>query len=79
MQFDVDYDLGIFDAGHQELAKAAAKRSLVYKPCGAGGGDIGMVFATDKEAVAEFTDLAAQNGYQLLDVLLEASGVILEN
>lgn len=79
MQFDVDHDLGIFDAGHQELAKAAAKRSLVYKPCGAGGGDTGIVFATDKEAVAEFTDLAGENGYQLLDVSLEASGVVLEN
>ena len=79
MQFDVDHDLGIFNAGHQALADAAAKRSLVYKPCGAGGGDTGIVFATDKEAVAEFTDIAGESGYQLLDVSLEASGVILEN
>ena len=79
MQFDVDHDLGIFDAGHQELAKAAAKRKLVYKPCGAGGGDTGIVFATDKEAVAEFTKFAGESGYKLLDVTLENSGVILEN
>ncbi len=79
MQFDIDHDLGIFDAGHQELTDAAAKRKLVYKPCGAGGGDTGMVFATDKEAVAEFTILAGESGYQLLDVSLEANGVILEN
>lgn len=79
MQFDVDHDLGIFDAGHRELADAASKRKLVYKPCGAGGGDTGMVLATDKEAVAEFADLAGEIGYQLLDVSLEASGAILLN
>ncbi len=79
MQFDIDHDLGIFDAGHQALADAAAKRDLVYKPCGAGGGDTGIVFATDKEAVAEFTNLAGKSGYQLLNVSLEASGAILED
>jgi len=79
MQYDVDHDLGIFDAGHQELADAAAKRELVYKPCGAGGGDIGVVFATDKAAVAEFINLAGESGYRLLDISLEASGAILEN
>ncbi len=79
MQFDVDHDLGIFDAGHQELAEAATKRKLVYKPCGAGGGDIGILFATDKEAIAEFTELAGESGFQLLDVSLETSGVIIES
>ena len=78
-QFDVDHDLGIFDAGHRELAEAAAKRSLVYKPCGAGGGDTGVVFASDREAVAEFAKFADQYGYRLLDVSLEASGVIVES
>ena len=79
MQFDVDHDLGIFDAGHHELADAAAERNLVYKPCGAGGGDVGVVFATDKAAVAKFTDLAAESGYRLLDVSLEVSGAKLED
>ena len=79
MQFDVDHDLGIFDAGHKELAEAAAERKVVYKPCGAGGGDSGVVFATDREAVAEFANFAGHCGYRLLDVSLEVSGAILEN
>ena len=79
MQFDVDHDLGIFDAGHQELAEAAANRRLVYKPCGAGGGDTGILFATDRRAIAEFTEFAGESGFQLLDVSLEMSGVILES
>jgi phosphomevalonate kinase len=79
MQFDVDHDLGIFDAGHHELTNAAAKLELVYKPCGAGGGDIGVVFATDKAAVAKFTNIAGESGFRLLDVSLEISGAKLEN
>ena len=75
-KFDVDHDLGIFDAGHQELADAAARRKLIYKPCGAGGGDVGIVLATDREAVAEF---AADSGYEILEVSLESRGVIVES
>jgi phosphomevalonate kinase len=78
-QFDVDHDLGIFDAGHRELADAAAARNVVYKPCGAGGGDTGVVFATDRQAIADFTDLAGEGGFQLLDVSLEERGVLFEN
>ena len=78
-QFDVDHDLGIFDAGHRELADAAAERNVVYKPCGAGGGDTGIVFATDRQAITDFTDIAGEGGFQLLDVSLEGRGVFLEN
>ena len=78
-QFDVDHELGIFDAGHQELLDAAERHRVVYKPCGAGGGDVGMVFAADREAVAEFAKTAAEGGCELLNVSLESSGVILES
>jgi phosphomevalonate kinase len=78
-QFDVDHDLGIFDAGHRQLADAAAERNVVYKPCGAGGGDTGIVFATDRQAIATFTDLAGEGGFQVLDVSLEERGVLFEN
>ena len=78
-QFDVDHGLGIFDAGHHELTHAASKEELVYKPCGAGGGDIGMIFGDDRKAVARFSKFAVETGFQLLDVSLEAEGVILES
>jgi hypothetical protein len=35
-QFSVDHDLGIFDAGHEQLTEAAMLNDLVYKPAGAG-------------------------------------------
>ena len=60
-QFNVDHDLGIFDAGHDELTDAAIVKKLVYKPAGAGGGDIGVLFGRDPAAldtfIAEHDDL----------------------
>lgn len=76
MQFDIDHDLGIFDAGHREMADAASDRKLIYKPCGAGGGDTGIVFATEKEAIEEFIHFAGERGFRFLDISLEARGVL---
>lgn len=53
-RFDVDHDLGIFDAGHGRLAALARDAGLVYKPAGAGGGDIGVLFAGDGTALDRF-------------------------
>jgi phosphomevalonate kinase len=78
-QFDVDHNLGIFDAGHGELAEAAAKQRLVYKPCGAGGGDAGIVLATDRGRMERFTRLAAESGFQMLDIALEPRGALFED
>lgn len=73
--FSVAHDLGIFDAGHDELHGLAAEGHLVYKPCGAGGGDVGMALA-DRESVLEhFVDRACRRGFERLDVNLETSGV----
>jgi hypothetical protein len=44
-RFDADCELGVFDAGHADLANAAAAHGVVYKPCGAGGGDVGIALA----------------------------------
>lgn len=77
-EFSADYGLGIFDAGHAELAAAAAARGLVYKPCGAGGGDIGVVLATDPDAVRDFFDAAGDMGARPLDLQLDPCGFRVE-
>jgi len=73
-QFDVDHDLGIFDAGHAELAEMATARDIVYKPCGAGGGDIGVVFAVDEESVVDFCKRAEAHKFVQLDIAPCADG-----
>lgn len=77
-QFSIDHDLGIFDAGHDELTDLAASFDVVYKPCGAGGGDIGVVLASDSHdsrAINRFCEKAETNGFQQLAVLLDPDGV----
>lgn len=74
--FSVDHELGIFEAGHQELAdKAKAHPKTVYKPCGAGGGDIGIVLAESMRDIDRFTADAVASGFVPLDILLDADGV----
>ena len=53
-RFSIDHDLGIFDAGHEELASRAADAGLVYKPCGAGGGDIGVLLGASEPELDDF-------------------------
>lgn len=74
-RFSVDHDLGIFEAGHDAMVSAAAECGVVYKPCGAGGGDIGIVVATSAERITRFCNDAIKRGFMPLDVTLDERGV----
>ena len=67
--FSDAYGLDIFDAGHAELATLAEQEALVYKPCGAGGGDAGIVLGSDPARVAAFVDMATERGFIEIPVL----------
>jgi phosphomevalonate kinase len=73
-QFSVDHDLGIFDAGHEELSRAAAAEGLVYKPCGAGGGDVGVLLGASAAPLDDFLKNRAAG----LQAQLDPVGVTLE-
>jgi phosphomevalonate kinase len=73
-QFSIDHDLGIFDAGHDELWRAANDAHLMYKPCGAGGGDVGVLMGTDEFAVNSFASALATK-YTVLESQLTKVGV----
>jgi len=60
---DREYGLDIFAAGHEALCAQASADSIVYKPCGAGGGDIGIVLGTDRAQVAAFVEQAQDRGF----------------
>ncbi len=74
LKFSVDHDLGIFDAGHAELWRAARSMGLTYKPCGAGGGDIGILLGTDDAELDAFVARHAEN-FSLLDCEMSSTGV----
>ncbi|MDH5312083.1 MAG: hypothetical protein OEY08_19295 [Gammaproteobacteria bacterium] len=75
-RYGVDHDLGIFEAGHRSIADlAGSRRDLLFKPCGAGGGDIGIVLGTSRKAVDRFAADAAARGFAPLDVELDPVGL----
>jgi phosphomevalonate kinase len=81
-RFSLEHGVGVFDAGHQELCEAADDFGFVYKPCGAGGGDIGIVFlpeSAEEGSIAEFGIRAGQLGFRKLDRMLEPTGLMYEH
>ena len=72
-RFSIDHDLGIFDAGHAGLV-TAMDDAVVYKPCGAGGGDIGMALASSADAMAAFVERASTTNFVRLDLRIEPHG-----
>ena len=76
--FDVDHDLGIFDAGHAALADNAESFEVVYKPCGAGGGDLGIAVSSDPPALAAFVETARKQKFELMDLAIDTTGVVVD-
>lgn len=64
---------------HRELAQIAAKVRLGYKPSGAGGGDMGIVFGEDVDRLIRFSDAAVAAGYQSVPLSIDPQGVRLES
>ncbi len=69
VKLDQDAQLNIFTPDHRTLLALAEAHDVCYKPCGAGGGDIGVAFANDPSALANF-QLAAEAQYTVIDVKL---------
>lgn len=76
-RFSVDHELGIFDAGHGALVDAAGEMGLIYKPCGAGGGDIGIVLGRDAAAIAAFVARPVAAEFVQLDAVLDPCGAMI--
>jgi phosphomevalonate kinase len=65
----------IFSDEHVALHRLARDCGLSYKPSGAGGGDVGIGFSNDPEAVAAFAQRAAAAGFPSLDLEIDPRGV----
>lgn len=73
--FSNEQDLDVFGAGHDAIARAADRQGLVYKPCGAGGGDVGIVLGRNDASIASFAESAEARGFRQLDIALDPDGV----
>ena len=72
--FDDTARLGIYNEAHRLLADLCTD-GVVYKPCGAGGGDLGMAFGSDAQAVESFVSAARAAGFNRLPVELDEHGI----
>ena len=74
-QFSDAYKLGVFSAGHDTMVDLATTVGAVYKPCGAGGGDIGIALASSIDDIEFFCGRAREHGFIPLKVKPDKNGV----
>ena len=67
--------LGIVTPPHRALLHLAQLTGVVYKPCGAGGGDLGMAFTDRPGGLAAFITRAHHAGFAPLPLELDQDGV----
>lgn len=67
--------LDIVCAEHRTLAALAADCGVVYKSCGAGGGDLGVALGTDADRLAAFRQAVAREGMRNLDLRIDPHGL----
>ncbi len=60
---------------HLKMANLAAEMGVVYKPSGAGGGDIGICFADSKTLFSDLKDSIKKAGFEPLDLTFEPNGL----
>ena len=60
------------------MAKVADKAGMVYKPCGAGGGDVGIVLADNEDVIASLVEQELPQQFQKMDARLDSLGVQVE-
>lgn len=74
-RFDRDAELGIFAGGHESAWREAERRQLVYKPCGAGGGDVGIVLGRDEEKLLELEQALIEQGLCFIAAKMDSCGL----
>lgn len=65
----------IFSAEHDALAAAVTAAGGVYKPCGAGGGDLGLALALGDAAARRVRDAVCAAGYRTVELHADGSGL----
>ncbi len=67
--------LDIVSQPHRQLARVAASLDIAYKPCGAGGGDLGVVVTTDPERLQRFNKQVEKMKFEPIALEIDPVGV----
>jgi len=71
----VEMAVAIVDEAHASIRARAEGLGIAYKPCGAGGGDLGMAAATDPGQLHELENWLVENDFMPLALTVDAQGV----
>ncbi len=67
--------LDVMSPEHVELRRLARLAGVSYKPSGAGGGDIGIGFADDRESLDRFVVAASETGFNVVEIAPDSTGL----
>lgn len=67
--------LDILSEEHLRIRSIADSLGVAYKPCGAGGGDVGAAFATDPDKVRSLKTRLTEIGFGTVSLGLDPSGL----
>ena len=76
-KFDQETSLGIYSDRHREATRIAARTNTVYKPSGAGGGDMGIAMSSDPTNLNSFERQALQAGLKIVNLNMSDHGATL--
>ena len=71
-------NIGIFSPPHLRGRALAARHGILYKPCGAGGGDMGIAMSDDGRALAAWCAEASEAQLSIIDAAFAGEGVRVE-
>ncbi|MXW07133.1 MAG: hypothetical protein F4X56_01715 [Gammaproteobacteria bacterium] len=77
---DVDFEAGlaIWSTPHETMYLLATEVGALYKPSGAGGGDVGVAVATDPQSLAALRNKVTELPVSVLDLQKDSNGVRIE-
>jgi len=74
-RFGAASGIDIYSAAHQRIAALAREQDAVYKPCGAGGGDIGVACSDDVASLAALRQSIEDAGFRTLALAVDPVGL----
>jgi phosphomevalonate kinase len=74
-RFGAASGIDIYGAGHERLAELAHEHGAVYKPCGAGGGDVGIACCDDAAALDALRVSVGDAGFRALALAVDPLGL----
>ena len=67
--------IGIFSEAHRAAMKLGRRHHVLYKPCGAGGGDMGVALSKDADAVDAFRIAVTGAGLHVVSAAIDPDGL----